>query len=175
MKIVMKVAGLAGVGLLAAGCGGTATPGPAATGSPAATVRAAARPVAVSPSAAAIARRLKAAGIPVDGLIVYNAVTDPNHLLGRQDGYTSKVAWADPRAAAQDAGDERGSIGLGGGVEVFATPAGAGQRLAYLKGFGPPLGDGYDYQAGTAILRLSEYLTPAQAKAYEAAFSTVAG
>ena len=109
------------------------------------------------------------------GLIVYNATTDPNHLPGRQGGYTSKVAWADPRGAAHDAGDERGSIGLGGGIEVFATPSLAAARLAYLKSFTAPLGDGYDYQSGTAILRLSQYLTPAQASAYENAFSTAAG
>jgi hypothetical protein len=35
--------------------------------------------------------------------------------------------------------------------------------------------DGYDYLSGTAILRLSQYLTPAQARAYKAAFSAAAG
>ena len=44
--------------------------------------------------------------------------------------------------------------------------AAAAQRLAYLKSFAPPIGDGYDYQSGTAILRLSNYLTPPQAQAY---------
>jgi hypothetical protein len=46
----------------------------------------------------------------------------------------------------------------------------AAQRLSYLKSFQPPLGDGYDIQDDTAILRLSNYLTPAQARAYKAAF-----
>jgi len=31
------------------------------------------------------------------------------------------------------------------------------------------LGDGYDYLAGNAVLRLSQYLTPDQARAYLAA------
>jgi len=45
------------------------------------------------PSAAVLAARLKAAGLPVRRLIIFTASTDPNHLLGRQGGYTSKVEW----------------------------------------------------------------------------------
>jgi hypothetical protein len=119
---------------------------------------------------AVLASRLKAAGLPVTHLIVYNAVTDPNRLLGRQGGYTSKVAWQDQRAIAAGASkptaSDRGGNEFGGGIEVFPTVAAAAQRLAYLKSFQPPLGDGYDYQSGTVILRLSNYLTPAQAHAY---------
>lgn len=132
---------------------------------------------AVSPrpaSAAVLASRLKAAGLPVAHLIVYTPVTDPNHEMGRQGGYTSKVAWQDPRAAKADAGDTRGSIGLGGGIEVYPTAAGAQARRAYLAGFAPPFGDGYDYLSGTAVLRLSQYLTPAQARAYDTAFIAAA-
>jgi hypothetical protein len=33
------------------------------------------------------------------------------------------------------------------------------------------LADGYDYVAGGALLRLSNYLTPAQAQAYRADFT----
>ena len=58
---------------------------------------------------------------------------------------------------------------------MFPSVADAAQRLAELKSFKPPLGDGYDYQSGTAILRLSDYLTPAQARAYAAAFITTVG
>jgi hypothetical protein len=53
---------------------------------------------------------------------------------------------------------------------VFPDAASAQARYQELKGFAPPLGDGYDYLAGTALLRLSQYLTPAQASAYEKAF-----
>jgi len=121
-----------------------------------------------------LAADLKAAGLDITHLIVYTAATDPNHLLGRQDGYTSKVAWRDPRAAKSDAGDTRGSIGLGGGIEVYPSAAGAQARRAYLAGFSPPFGDGYDYVSGTAVLRLSQYLTPARAYAYQRAFSAAA-
>jgi len=158
--------------LAVAGCSSAqpASTAPAST-APSASSAAPARPA----SAAVLARQLAAAGLPVRHLIVYTATTDPNHELGRQGGYTSKVAWADPRAASQDAPDERGSIGLGGGIEAFPTATSAQARYEYLRGFGPPFGDGYDYLAGTAILRLSQYLTPVQARAYRAAFTAAAG
>jgi cytochrome c551/c552 len=78
----------------------------------------AAKPAGNGLSAAQITDRLKRSGLPVSGVIVYTPVTDPNHMMGRQNGYTSKTAWADPTIAKQDAGDEKGSIGLGGGIEV---------------------------------------------------------
>ena len=142
---------------------------PAATApphSPAAALR--------SPAAAVIADRMKAAGMPVRRLVVYTPSTDPNHMMDRQGGYTSKVAWADPRAAKHDAGDTRGSIGLGGGIEVYPTAAGAHERDVYLRCFSAPFGDGWDYVAGTALLRLSQYLTPGQAHAYRTAFQRAA-
>lgn len=120
-------------------------------------------------SAAALAARLKAAGLPVSGLIIYTAVTDPNHELGRQGGYTGKVAWVDRRAEKAGAGkpataDERGDVSYGGGIEVFPTAAQARARAQYIQGFGQMLADGYDYTDGGALLRLSKYLTPAQAR-----------
>jgi hypothetical protein len=163
-------AGLAAVAvaaMLAAGCSNTITktftggPGTSRPATPAAVPH---RP------ASALAAQLQAAGLPVRHVIVYTPSTDPNHEMGRQGGYTSKVAWQDPRAARQDAGDTRGSVGLGGGIEVFPTVTGAQARYQYLRGFQPPFGDGYDLLTGTAILRLSQYLTPAQARAYKAAF-----
>src|SRR5215472_7402845 len=163
-----KTATAAAALTLIAGCSSShatvsqqAAPPASPSASPAATVHL---------SAAALAGALKTAGLPVRHLIVYTASTDPNHLLGRQGGYTSKVAWQDPRAARKDAGDERGSTGLGGGIEAFPDAASARARYEYLRGFQPPFGDGYDYLSGTAILRLSQYLTPAQARAYKAAF-----
>lgn len=128
-------------------------------------------------SAAVLTTRMKAAGLPIKNLIVYNATTDPNHLLGRQNGYTSKDAWVDPAAVAAGAGspsNDPGGIEFGGGIEVFPSVAGAQVRLAYLKVLQPPIGDGYDYLAGPAILRLSNYLTPAQATQFRTAFDTAA-
>ena len=167
-KTIRIWAAVAAVGALA-GCGGAARASPPAASTPPPPPAAA----AASPDAGTLAARLQAAGIPVKNLIVYDAATDPNHLLGRQGGYTSKVAWEDPRAikgGASDPAADRGGTEFGGGIEVFATTNATAQRAAYLRAFSPPFGDGYDYVAGTAILRLSQYLTPAQAQGYRAAF-----
>jgi hypothetical protein len=113
-------AGLAVTVMLAVGCSaGSAPPGgqPAPAGTRNAAVPS--RP----PTAAVLASGLKAAGLPVTHLIVCTAATDPNHLLGGQGGYTSKVAWQDRRAIAAGAGkptaSDRGGSEFGGGVEVF--------------------------------------------------------
>ena len=49
------------------------------------------------------------------------ASTDPNHLLGRQNGYTSKINW--------------GPDGNTGTIEVFPDQADAIARQDYIKGF----------------------------------------
>lgn len=95
----------------------------------------------------------------------YNATTDPNNLLGRQGEYTSKINWSD----ASDPGQ------LSNSIEVFSNTGDMNSRLEYLKAFKPPFGDGYDYTAGTAILRLSSDWTPAQAKQLQVKFNTAQG
>lgn len=83
----------------------------------------------------------------------YAAATDPNHLLGRQGGYTSKINWPN------------------GSIEVFSTPAEAQKREAYLQAFaGTLVGDGYDYLVGTYLLRIFDNQTPTQAHALETDF-----
>jgi hypothetical protein len=162
---------------LLAGCDGTSAGTPGAP-SPSATPAETARSRAPSAPARALAAGLAAGGLGIKHLIVYNSSTDPNHLLGRQGDYTSKVAWVDPaaiRAGAGNPADDRGGTEFGGGIEVFPDAATARSRYEELKGFKPPFGDGYDYLVGTAILRLSQFLTPAQARRYEAAFRQMAG
>jgi hypothetical protein len=178
MMIRITVAIAAALAVAVTACGAsTSTSGTSTFTAPATPVHSVqAPPMPVSPSAAVLASRLKAAGLPVTSLIVYNAVTDPNHLLGRQGGYSSKVAWADPRAEAAGAGQEptsgpdRGDVSYGGGIEVFPDVASAYARYQELKAFTAPIGDGYDYLDGTAVLRLSQYLIPGQARACAAAF-----
>lgn len=66
-------------------------------------------------------------------------MTGPNHLLGRNNEYTSKVNWS------------------AGSIEVFPAARDARDaqaREAYIKSFTCPIGDGYDYPDGTALLRL---------------------
>ncbi len=85
---------------LAAGCSNTITK--TYTGGPVTSAPVTPAGVPHSP-ASALAARLKAAGLPVTHLIVYTAATDPNHEMGRQGGYTSKVAWQDRRAVRIEA------------------------------------------------------------------------
>jgi hypothetical protein len=113
--------------------------------------------VPASPAAGLIAQLMK-----IEGIVRYTALTDPNHLLGRQAEYTSKASWG--RYAHDTASG-------GGSIEVFPTVANAQARFAYLKAFQPPIGDGYDYVTGTAILRLSSDYTPAQAQGLHGSFN----
>lgn len=114
-------------------------------------------------------------GLPVTIIYTFTAENDPNHLLGRQNGYSSKVSLQDSRLPTGDPVNNSSTDG-GAAIEFYPDEAGAAQRLSYLKAIGPPLGDGYDYLAGTAVLRLSDRLTPDQATQYNQAFTlAVAG
>lgn len=161
-----------------AACGASA--GPSATSPPQSTSSAvttpAATPQQTAPpalTASSVYAALQGAGLPVSGLIVYTAATDPNHLLGRPTGYLSKCAWSDARVPAADATDpSSGDVGNGGSVEVFSTAAEATARAAYIltteKAL-PLLGSEYDYLAGPVLIRVSRYLTPDQAATYGSA------
>jgi hypothetical protein len=116
-----------------------------------------------------VVTELKAHGLPVTGVIVYTAATDPNHQLGRPNGYTSKAAWVDSRIdASQVKIATKGSIDAGGGVEVYPTAAGAMARAKYIARIAAHISlvNEYDYVSGDAVLRLSTALTPAQAQGY---------
>jgi hypothetical protein len=125
-------------------------------------------------TAAQVYRSLVSDGLPLSGLIVYTAATDPNHLLGRPTGYTSKCAWVDSRIAASDVtGLVKGDPSRGGSVEVSPTAAGAVARakeILTLEKALPILGSEYDYLDGGVLIRWSQYLTPTQAAAYGAVF-----
>ena len=113
------------------------------------------------PAAAAIANSMH-----LSAIVVITAASDPNHLLGRQGGYTSDVD-AGPTYSPGDTG----SIG----IEVYPDAAGAARRVSYLRAFaGTVFGDGYDYQAATAVLRLDRHYTPEQAQALAATFRKAA-
>jgi hypothetical protein len=165
--------------LLLAGCGsGPTTPPVGATSI--APVPATSAP-APSPalSAAAVVTALTGAGLPITGVTVYTDSTDPNHLLGRPNGYTSKAAFVDKRVKASDAHDStKGSVSLGGSAEVFATPEGASARAKYIATVDKSmqmLGAEYDYVSGPVLLRVSEVLTPAEAKGYASKLAKVTG
>ena len=105
---------------------------------------------------------------------VYTADTDPNHLLGQPNGYTSEATFTDNRLKPADtAGVRPGSIQAGGSVEVFADASGATirqQRIGRLEEDAPLPAREYTFTDGPALLRLSGRLNPAQAADYAAAF-----
>ena len=100
------------------------------------------------------------------GVTVYDATTDPNAMLGRPGGYTSKASWADSRV-----GDEPGTSD-GGTVEVFPTDAEATNRSSYIASVtkGLPMLAEYRWQSGAALIRVTHMLTPEQAERYHEAF-----
>jgi hypothetical protein len=105
---------------------------------------------------------------------VYTADSDPNHLLGRPNGYTSKATFTDRRVAAGP-GITPGSVDAGGAVEVFADADSAQRRQQYIQGLqkaSPILGTEYDYISGATLVRVSGKLAPTQAGEYQAALSS---
>jgi len=102
--------------------------------------------------------------------VIYDAQTDPNSQLGRPGQYTSKGAFTDSRIDVNKVIDKKkGSVELGGSVEVYPTADGARRRAEYIQNIlkgAPMLGAEYDYLAGGVLLRLSGRLTPTQASAY---------
>jgi hypothetical protein len=111
-------------------------------------------------TAAQVTLALLVRGLPVTGIEVLTAASDPNQLLGRPGGYTSKSEFADSRMT----GEAGPGVAAGGSVEVFADHAGAVRRARYIQGIvqaAPVLGAEYDYVAGAVLLRVSGQLTPA--------------
>ncbi len=140
---------------LIAGCGSSAqAPGPATSNTAASPPGTQATPL----SAETIAARMHVTRDT--GYVAYTAATDPDHLLGRQNGYTSKVNW--------------GPGGDTGTIEVFPDQADAIARQQYIQGFTCPFGWGYFALQGAADLRIGCDLTPAQAAVLEARFRAAA-
>jgi hypothetical protein len=108
--------------------------------------------------------------------VVYTADTDPNHLLGTPNSYTSKATFTDSRITTPDIPDpQSGNLQAGGSVEVFADASDATIRQQYLRQLekNPPLlGTEYTFTDGAALLRVSSKLTPTQAAQYQAALNS---
>lgn len=109
----------------------------------------------VSSARASLTAEQIAACMHVRHVTAYTAATDPNHLLGRQGGYTSKVNWRPGLSS----------------IEVYPDVSGAQARLRYLQALQDTIvGDGYDYRDGGALLRLDRRYTPAQAHELDVRF-----
>ncbi len=128
-----------------------------------------------APTAKQVIQELAVHGLPAHLTVVYTAATDPNHLLGRPNGYLSKASFSDRRVSSSDTeGDTKGDVDFGGSVEVFSSASGAKARAAYIESIEkalPIMGTEYDYLNGPVLLRVSQYFTPTQAKGYQRALA----
>ena len=103
---------------------------------------------------------------------VYTEDDDPNKLLGRPSGYTSKIAFSDSRIAKKDIEySESDAIERGGSIEVYSDEDGAKQRAEYIQTIGKSsnLANEYDYVKGPVLVRVTGILPPSKAKDYEVA------
>lgn len=100
------------------------------------------------------------------------AANDKNHLLGRPHQYTSAVKFKDSRVKGDDivAADQY-DVSWGGGIEVFDSNGDAEARAKYIQAVTKdlPMFGEYDYVHGKVLIRVSHYLTPAQAAEYDTA------
>jgi hypothetical protein len=124
-------------------------------------------------TAAAVLDALKAKGLPVAEIKVYNEADDVNSLMGRPGQYIGKANFHDSRLEAS----ERFDASAGGSVEIFRSTSDAQRRAEYVTKLGEsmPIFVEYDYLVDKVLLRLSSKLTPTQAKQYEAALEAIVG
>jgi hypothetical protein len=120
-----------------------------------------------------IASQLAINILRLDVTITYDKDSDPEGLLGQPHGYTSKVAFSDGRIPKSDTAIfSKGDVEVGGLIEVFADAADLRARLKQLKDDGTKGGTAlfeYDYVKGAVLVRVSHYLSPAQAAEYQSA------
>ncbi|MCI9086894.1 MAG: hypothetical protein HFE51_10850 [Clostridia bacterium] len=145
--------------LSVSGCGNTAPNKPTATETPSIKTM----------TAEEICNLLKENNTNVNTITVFDAETDPNELLGRPNGYTSKVDFEDIRVEQID--DELKSFDgevSGGSIEVFANNKSAKSRADYINSIAEtvPMFAEYNYVYDNVVLRLDKSLTPEQAQEY---------
>ncbi len=128
----------------------------------------------------AVVEHLKAAGMPIGRVDVYNAETDPVSRLGRPGQYVGKAIFQDSRLplVLQEGQDVISFQNSGGIVEVFPSTAELEDRkkaLDLARQQFPAAFPEYQYNNGVVLLRLGHVLTPEQAAGYEAAIASFEG
>jgi hypothetical protein len=121
-------------------------------------------------TAESIAKRM---ALPDSTTLRVTGDNDPNHMLGRTGGYSSKVAISIPEKRCARVKQECGLE-----VEVFPDVEGAKQRAAYIKALAksaPIFADEYDTRHGAALLRVQGDVKQSRALRYQAAFKKAMG
>jgi len=101
---------------------------------------------------------LKNAGLAIDNVEVTTAENDKNKLMGRPNGYTSKINFTN------------------GSIEVFVNKEDATNRKEYIDSIGKkmPLVAEYSYiNDANTLLRIDKKVVPDDAKKYEEAFMKI--
>lgn len=168
--------------LVLAGCAGTkGTSNDAGAGTAAPTIRVSSQAGAVASATSAVTASTAMAKVvsmvhTARQTLTLTAATDPNHLLGRPGQYTSDVRFTDSRVHASDTqGLTKGDVQYGGAVEVFSTASDAITRSNYIQAVTKalPSATEYDFVHGDVLIRVSHYLTPAQAAEYQDAVDSL--
>jgi hypothetical protein len=168
MRLRLAVATIPLIAAAACGTAATTSTAPAPTAPATETQR----------TADQIGKALKAHGLPVQAITVYDGNTDPNHILGRPGGYTSKIDFADPAVKKNGPAGGGKDVGRGGSIEVFSDPADASKRGAYIQTITQNmqiLGREYNFVSGAVLLRLSGDLPPSHAAKYAKALLAIVG
>ena len=129
-------------------------------------------PPSESETAEEVFNRIAAQGPTASLVKVYTEDDDPNRLLGRPNGYTSKIAFADSRISKADTdGTQKDAIERSGSIEVFPDADLAKGRAEYIQGVlkSSGLGAEYDYLQGPVLVRVTGNLSPSKARDYERA------
>lgn len=145
-----------------------------------------------------ITNKLKEKCSNIGEIVVYTEETDPNELLGRPNGYTSKIVFADTRITQPEKmtledlkNDTTGTEAekqkfltshnepYGGTIEIFSNETDMQKRKDYLSSMMSSgntfLNSSYAYIYSNAciLLRIHRSLTPTQAEEYENAFNEI--
>jgi hypothetical protein len=130
---------------------------------------AATTPASKPMDAKAVLAKLTAAKLPISNGAVQDENTDPNNLLGRPNGYTSRASFD------MTGGDRQGdkyTVDRGGVIEVFADTSAAKTRADYIAGLqkaSPILGTEYHYLNGPVLVRVSGKIKPSVAAGFQTA------
>ena len=109
-------------------------------------------------------------GLPIVDKIVFDARTDPNKLLGRPGGYSSKVSFRDERYI-----DSEEDSMYQHTIETFPTAAAAQSRKRYVDKVtnGVSFLMQYQFISGRILLRMDKVLTPDEATQYDTALQKI--
>ncbi|WP_422733912.1 hypothetical protein ACN26Y_28745 [Micromonospora sp. WMMD558] len=170
--IICAIAAALGLTACATGTdtGGTTPTAPGAAASNTAVQRP--QPAAAAKlDAKAVLAKLTAAKIGLTHGAVQDEDTDPNNLLGRPNGYTSRASADLPGG---DNTSDKYSINRGLVIEVFPSADDADRRATYIQGLlknAPILGTEYHYRTGdgTVLVRVTGQVKPTAAKKIEQA------